>query len=278
MRLSIVVITFNSQASIRACLDSIMRQDARDIEIVVVDNDSRDQTREIIKTHFPGVNLIENPKNFGASKARNQGIEGSSGDWVLALDNDVVLGDGFLAEFERIRKGFSEDVGMIQPNVLSADGKTVYSQGIHLSACRRFHDLNQGKPKDGPGLAGKKIIGPCSAAAFYRRAMLNAIREKTGYFDERFFFLVEDVDLAWRASRAGWQAQFCPDMTCCHAGNSSDTGGKFRQYLCFRNRHWMIQKNEDLLGKIRVYALFLPYELVRCFYLAVSNKYFWTRP
>lgn len=278
MRLSILVITWNSQASIRACLDSVLRQDLKDIEIVVVDNASRDKTCEILKEHYPSVKLVKNPQNLGASKARNQGIEGSSGDWVLALDNDVVLGDGFLAEFERIRKGSPEDVGMIQPNVLNADGKTLFSQGIRLSACRRFHDLNQGRPKDGPGLSKRKIIGPCSAAAFYRRSMLDAIREKTGYFDERFFFLVEDVDLAWRASRAGWKVQFCPDMTCCHVGNSSNTGGKFRQYLCFRNRHWMIQKNEDLLGKIRVYALSLPYDLVRCLYLAVSNKYFWTRP
>lgn len=278
MRLSIVVITFNSQASIQTCLDSILRQEVRDLEILVVDNASRDRTREIIKERFPGVALIENPENFGASKARNQGIERSSGEWVLALDNDVVLGDGFLADFEEARKGFSVHVGMVQPNVLNADGKTVYSQGIHLSACRRFYDVNRGRPKDGPGLSEKKIIGPCSAAAFYRRSMLDAIREKTGYFDERFFFLVEDVDLAWRARRAGWKTLFCPEMTCCHAGNSSATNKKYRQYLCFRNRHWMIQKNESFWGGVRTYALALPYELIRGLYLAVSNPYFWTRP
>ena len=276
--LSVVVLTYNSQNHIRACLDSVFRQRMGDLEIVVVDNASWDKTREVVREHYPGVKLIENRENLGASKARDQGIESSSGEWVLALDNDVVLEDGFLAEFERARKGFSSDIGMVQPNVLNADGKTVYSQGIHLSVCRRFHDLNRGRPKEGPGLSEKKIIGPCSAAALYRRSMLDAIREKTGFFDERFFFLVEDVDLAWRAQRAGWKVQFCPDMTCCHTGNSSNTEGKFRQYLCFRNRHWMIQKNETFWGKVRVYALSLPYELARGFYLAVSNQYFWTRP
>jgi GT2 family glycosyltransferase len=275
MRLSIVVITFNSEASIRACLDSILRQDVRDLEILVVDNASCDKTCEIVKEHYPGVTLIENRENVGASKARNQGIEGSTADWVLALDNDVVIEDGFFAEFERRRKGFSDDVGMVQPNVLNADGKTVYSQGIYLSACRRFHDVNRGRPKDDPGLVKKKIIGPCSAAAFYRRSMLNAIREKTGYFDERFFFLVEDVDLAWRAHREGWKVQFCPEITCYHTGNSSATGEKRRQYLSFRNRYWMIGKNEGLLGKLRVYAMSFPYELMRGLYLAVSNRYFW---
>jgi GT2 family glycosyltransferase len=272
--LSVVILTFNSQKYIQACLDSVFRQGIQALEVVAIDNASSDRTLEIIKERYPWVKLIENPKNLGASKARNQGIEGSSGDWILALDSDVVLEDDFIKKFDSVRREFSDEVGMVQPNVLNADGKTIYSQGIYLSALRRFHDLNRGRSKGGPGLTKRKIIGPCSAAAFYRRSMLKQLKERTGYFDERFFFLVEDVDLAWRAQRAGWKVLFCPQMVCYHTGNSSATDGKFRQYLCFRNRHWMIAKNEDLWGRIRVYALSLPYELVRGISLAIFNKYF----
>ena len=221
--------------------------------------------------------LIENPKNLGASKARNQGVECSSGEWILTLDSDVVLENGFIGKFETIKDSLADDIGMIQPNVLTGDGKTIYSQGIHLTSLRRFHDLNQGKSRDLTGGSSEQIIGPCSAAAFYRRKMLDRLKEKTGYFDERFFFLVEDVDLAWRAKRAGWKVLFCSEMLCCHAGNGSCTGEKFRQYLCFRNRHWMISKNEDFWGKIKVYALSMPYELMRSIFLAIFNKYFWMK-
>ncbi len=275
--LSVVILTYNSQKYIQACLDAVFRQDTKDVEVVVVDNASSDKTLEIIKKSYPRVELIGNTKNLGASKAKNQGIERSSGDWVLALDSDVVLGGDFFKKFDSARSGFSSDIGMVQPNILNADGKTLYSQGIYLSAFRRFHDLNRGRPKDGTGPTKKKIIGPCSAAAFYRRSMLDKLKEGTGYFDERFFFLVEDVDLAWRAQRAGWKVLFFPQMECLHAGNSSDTGKKFRQYLNFRNRYWMIAKNEDFFGKARVYALSLPYELTRGIYLAFFNKYFWKR-
>jgi len=276
--LSVVILTYNSQKYIQACLDSVFRQGVQDMEVVVVDNASADKTRKIIKARYPRVKLIENPENLGASKARNQGIECSSGDWILVLDSDGVLEDGFIEKFYLAQKGFSEGVGMVQPNVLNTDGKTIYSQGICLSALRRFRDLNQGKPKETIGPSQKKIIGPCSAAAFYRRSMLDKLKERTGYFDERFFFLVEDVDLAWRAHRAGWKAVFCPQMVCAHAGNSSGTNKKFRQYLCYRNRHWMIAKNEGFFFFFLVYALSLPYELFRGIYLVLFKKYFWSKP
>jgi len=275
--LSVVILTYNSQKYIQACLDSVFCQGIPDFEVVIVDNASSDKTPEIIRGYLPRVKLIENSKNLGASRARNQGIECSSGDWILALDSDVVLGDDFFEKFNSARKGFSGDVGMVQPNVLNADGETLYSQGIYLSAFRRFHDLNRGRPKNGAVPSRKKIIGPCSAAAFYRRSMLDRLKERSGYFDERFFFLVEDVDLAWRAQRAGWKALFCPQMECLHSGNSSGANQKFRQYLSFRNRHWMIAKNETFRGRMRTYVLSAPYELARGLSLALLNKYFWMK-
>ena len=274
--LSVVILTCNSRKYVEACLDSVAAQGARDVEVLIVDNASTDGTKEWIKEHWPQALLIENQNNFGASKARNQGIERSNGEWVLALDSDVILEKGFIESFQAVQSRFAKDVGMVQPNVLNRDGKTIYSQGIYLSALRRFFDLNRGKPRSFTGNK-KKIIGPCSAAAFYRRSMLEALKEKTGYFDERFFFLVEDADLAWRATRAGWKVFFDPRMVCFHTGNSSATGKKLRQYLSFRNRHWMIAKNESSMGKAILFVIALPYELARILYMALFNKYLWTK-
>lgn len=275
--LSIVILTCNSQKYIERCLASVFSQGVHDFEVIVVDNGSVDGTKAFIQKNYSQIRLIENLSNLGASKARNQGIECSAGDWILALDSDVILGKNFLKSFEAFREGLPERVGMIQPNVLSGDGKSIYSQGIHLTVFRRFHDLNHGKPNDRVGPNDGKIVGPCSAAAFYRRSMLTQLKEQTGYFDERFFFLVEDVDLAWRASRAGWKVLFCSSMVCSHEGNSSGTDMKLRQYLSFRNRHWMIAKNESFWGRVRVYALSISYELARGLYMAIFNKYFWLK-
>ncbi|MBU1853441.1 MAG: hypothetical protein KJ957_05310 [Candidatus Omnitrophica bacterium] len=103
--------------------------------------------------------------------------------------------------------------------------------------------------------------------------MLEEIRESTGYFDERFFFLVEDVDLAWRAQRKSWKARFYPGAVCYHYGNSSGLDKKFRQYLSFRNRHYSIIKNEGLKNYFKKFFPLLFYDIPRLLYLVFTNRY-----
>ena len=271
--LSIIILTFNSIKYIKPCLDSLFYQDYKDFEAIIVDNSSKDGTVALVKRDYPEVNLIENPKNFGACRARNQAIEASCGEWILSLDCDVTLEKTFLQKVSEVIKDLPPEIGILQPKILKPDGKRVYSCGIHLSRLRRFYDLGKGERDNGQFKDTKRIFGACSAAAIYNRKMLQEIRENTGYFDERFFFLVEDVDLAWRAQRRGWKAIFCPQPVCYHTGNSSNTDRQLRQYLCFRNRYFMIKKNECLIGKLKLFILSFWYEVFRFFYLVFTNRY-----
>lgn len=275
--ISIIVLTHNSLKYIQACLDSIYSQDVSGIEIIVIDNGSKDHTPEFIKTNYTQVNVIENANNLGSCKARNYGIEISKGEWILTLDSDVVLKNNFLKEFIIAENKFSKDVGMVQPNILNPDRKTIYSRGIYLSFLRRFYDFGRNKPITFHSGNSKNIIGSCSASAFYHRSMLEEIKEKTGYFDERFFFLVEDVDLAWRAKLAKWRVAYLPRAICFHKGNGSATSYKHRQYLCFRNRYLMINKNDKLLNKIFLLLFSFIYEIPIYLYLICTNKYLATK-
>ncbi len=273
MMISVVILTCNSGGHIHNCLASLAAQGVDDLEVIVVDNASMDKTISIIAGECPQAWLIRNETNRGASQARNQGVAHARGAWVLSLDSDVILGPDFLREFLLAAKGFADNIGMVQTNILDADGTRVYSQGVYLSPWRRFHDINRGRPAGAAYPGVRKILGPCSAAAFYRRTMLEQVREQTGYFDERFFFLVEDVDLAWRARRAGWGVTFCPRVQCRHRGNGSGTNSLMRQYLSFRNRYLMINKNESFWRRLGTYALALPYDVTRFFYMMLVNPY-----
>lgn len=275
MKVSVVILTLNSEAYIRGCLLSLMAQGVKDLEVIVVDNGSTDQTIPVILAEYPQVLLVRNNFNRGASFARNQGVACASGTWVLALDSDVVLEPDFFEQFLLAQEDFTDNIGLVQTNILDKDGVFVYSQGIYLSLWRRFFDINRGRSTRAPHPGVKKILGPCSAAAFYRRSMLERIREATGCFDERFFFLVEDVDLAWRARRAGWRVSFCERARCKHIGNGSATNSLMRQYLSFRNRHLMINKNENLWRRAVTYALALPYDVPRFVYMLFFNRYMW---
>ena len=261
--ISIIVLTFNSIKFIKSCLDSVLAQDYKCLEVIVIDNGSIDGTVTFIKEEYPQLRLIENRNNLGAAKARNQGIEVSKGDWILTLDCDIILEKDFLKKIIEFISASGGSVGSFQPKILNIDKKIIYSCGIHLSWIRRFFDINKGKVNNQEFDTPQYIFGACSAAALYSRQMLEEIKEDTGYFDERFFFLVEDVDVAWRAQRKGWKAVFCPETICYHHGNSSKTDKKLRHYLCFRNRLSLVSKNENLLGKIRLIPVFLMYDFPR---------------
>lgn len=275
--LSIVIVSRNDRAHLCRCLDSLGCSGASGTEIVVVDNGSvQEAVAARGKTH-PQIRLLVNAANAGACAARNQGIACSSGAWVLTLDSDCVLAPGALDIFLEAVRGIPERVGMVQPDILDGTGMRVWSRGICLSPLRRFSDLDRGRAASHACLCAERIIGPCSAAAFYRRSMLEDVRDEHGYFDERFFFLVEDVDLAWRARNRGWKTLYLPALRCFHAGNGSATGAKLRQYLCLRNRRLMLRKNEHGWTGLRTRVLSWPYEMSRLGLMALTNKYLWTQ-
>ena len=271
--ISVVVVTYNSELYIKECLDSVLRQPFGEGDIVVVDNNSRDRTAELIKSLYPRILLIENPENMGAAYARNQGIGRSQGTWVLTLDCDVVLKDDFLSGMDGTLRSAGRSAGMIQPKVLRYGTNEIYTCGIRLGWSRRFFDIGMGCADSGKFDTVMNILGPCSAASFYRRDMLEEVKDGYGYFDQRFFFLVEDVDLAWRASRKGWKTLYCPDAVCYHRGNSSASSKKMRQYLCFCNRYYSILKNEGLAAYLLKVLPFFCYDLPRYLYLLLTNGY-----
>lgn len=268
--ISVIILTYNSSKFIKPCLDSVFRQGCEDFEVIVVDNGSQDATVESVRESYPSVKLLQNQRNLGAAKARNQGIEASKGEWILTIDCDIMLCLDFFSQARKAIEGLPVDVGVLAPKILSADRRTIYSAGILLSSLRRFYDLGRGQVDSAKFAKPRYVFGACSACAIYRKEMLSRLKEDTGYFDERFFFLVEDVDLAWRAKRIGWKALYYPQASCYHSGNSSGLDGRLRQYLCFRNRLLMISKNESLSGKLKLLPVFLIYDLPRMLFLLLN--------
>jgi len=270
--LSIIVVTFNSAKYIKPCLDSLFNQGYEGLEVIVVDNGSTDQTLDFIKEDYPKVSLIVNKKNLGACQAKNQGIEIASGEWVLTLDCDVILADGFIRKIMEFATNSTAALGTIQPKILTADKKEISSCGIRLSWLSRFHDIGKGLADRQRSNVSLPVFGACCAAALYRRKMLEDVKDRHGYFDQRFFFLFEDADLSWRAQKRGWLCMYYPELRCFHGGNSSATDKKTRQILSFRNRQLTIFKNQNLILILLMLPLYLIYDLPRFLMLAAKFK------
>ncbi len=268
--ISVIILTLNSIKFIKPCLDSILSQKVDKIEIIVVDNGSKDRTVSLLKENYPQVRLVENTANLGAAKARNQGIEVAHGEWILTLDCDVVLNKDFFDNINNALKDLDPSISSLQPKILESGKKTIYSAGIFVSFLRRFHDIGKGQRDIGKFNKSVNIFGACSAAALYRKSSLNEINQGGYYFDERFFFLFEDVDLSWRLQSKRYKALFYPSAVAYHQGDSSETPKKLRQYLCLRNRYYTLIKNDSMKNYI---LPFLFYDFPRLIWLLVINPH-----
>src|SRR5712675_754957 len=95
---SVLITTYNSASVLEACLDSIFQQDYPNVEIIVVDNDSADGTRDVLKRAGQRVRVFYNEINTGFAAAQNQGMAEARGDWLLSLNPDVMLGPNFISK------------------------------------------------------------------------------------------------------------------------------------------------------------------------------------
>ncbi|MBU1912437.1 MAG: glycosyltransferase family 2 protein [Candidatus Omnitrophica bacterium] len=274
--ISIVIVTSNSSKYIESCLDSILMQDFKDYEIIVVDNGSKDSTIPIIKNRYASVKLICNLKNFGPCCARNQGINNSSGKFVLCLDYDVKILDNFLTNiYKAIEK--RDKVGAIGPKILMSNGKTIYSAGIHFSYLWKFYDIGDAKIDTAAFGLKKNVEGVSAAAVIYKREALETIKQDGEYFDEDFFYLFEDVDISWRLRKKNWEITYTPDAVCLHVSGRSRNKDKYSQYLSMRNRYLAIIKNESLSSLPRLFVVFFIYDLWRNMFMLVTNAGYFLR-
>ena len=103
MKLSIIIVSFNTRDVLRTCLESLFSHYGKELqrkefEITVVDNGSQDQTQEMMRKNFPKVKLIQNTHNAGFAKANNQGVKNITSDYVLFLNPDTVVPANTLTE------------------------------------------------------------------------------------------------------------------------------------------------------------------------------------
>ena len=186
---SIVLVTWNSAQYLRRCLDGIRQQTHRDVELIVVDNASADESVQAA--------TIRNETNRGFAAAVNQGIAAARGEFVQLVNPDCFLEPDYVA---RLIDVFGDPrLGSATGKLLRADGNGVDSMGIRMTRSGRHLDI------DDPSLHGE-VFGVSGAAAMYRKAFLDDCAVGGEIFDEDFFAYREDADLAWRGRLFGWKA------------------------------------------------------------------------
>ena len=252
---SVIIVNWNTRDDLRECLRSLhpSLHQGLQVEIIVVDNASWDDSVAMVKREFPDVKLIENRLNEGFGKAHNRAALIAQGRYLMLLNSDARAHPGALKDLVDYADAHP-DVGIIAPKVLNPDGSLQYS-------CRRF-------PVYEAGLFRNTILGRLFPQNRFVRDYLMTdfdhahtadvdwvsgcammIRRETwhqlGGFDEWFFMYCEDVDLCWRAHEAGWRVVYHPEAVVTHTiGRSTDkaVNAMIRQFhhshrLFFQKHH-----------------------------------------
>jgi GT2 family glycosyltransferase len=213
--ISVVISNYNKKDCLRECLESVFKQTYPKIEVIVIDNGSEDGSCELIDK-YDAVKVIRNRKNELFSKSQNMGIRASRGEYVLCLNNDVVLKEDFIEKLISKASFNNEMIGIFTGRVLSSDGRKIDSCGQLLSRSRKPIERGYGRREIELYQKREVVFGACGVAGMFKRDMLDEISINEEYFDEDFAIFFEDLDLNWRANNFGWKALYIPDAVCFH--------------------------------------------------------------
>ena len=282
-KVSVSIVNYCGRELLAECLASVGRQTYPSLETVVVDNASDDGSVEFVRESFPWARVIENGRNELFCKAQNTGIGSTSGEYVLILNNDVVLHEDFVAEAVKAIEA-DPKVGAVTGKILRMDGRTLDTTGLFRGRDRRPVERGYGRPDEGRFEAPEYVFGTGGVCPLYRRECLDDASPDGEYFDPGYGAFYEDLDLAWRAQRKGWRAYYAPKAIAWHhrgataqkkvAGKRSerDKGGMFSGFAYARlpdflkarlllNRYKTMIRNDRLPEFFRDLPWILLYDL-----------------
>jgi GT2 family glycosyltransferase len=223
MKLSVIIVSYNVRELLTACIDSVAKAaEGIDTEVFVVDNNSADDTVEVIAREYPWVHLINNKENLGFSKANNIAIRQSEGEYVLLLNPDTVVAEGTL-------RGVVEFMDQ-HPDAGGAGVRMHNADGTLAPESRRAVPT--------PMVAARKMLGftkryymsylswdepgqievVSGAFMMLRRKAIDQV----GMLDEDFFMYGEDIDLSYRLLKGGWQNWYLPFDIIHYKGQSTE--------------------------------------------------------
>jgi GT2 family glycosyltransferase len=271
-KVAVVILNWNAAGLTLKCVESVRRSDYGRLEIVVIDNGSKDGSSDAIEARFPGITIVRNPTNVGFAEGSNQGIRcaiRNGAAYILLLNNDTVIDKGMISCLVETAAARKNRVA-VSPKMLDGYepsrlwfvfGKTSLWTGIFSNPAYNapaetvFH----------PVISMEYASGCC---ILMPRELINAV----GEFNPRFFAYCEDVEWSLRARRLGFQLLCDTRAELWHY--IASTGGKNpsrMRYLMTRNHIWTLRKHATKC-QFAVFALvFYPPRCVLRLAKAVMN-------
>ena len=263
--MSIVLVCWNNKAYLDPCLKSLYESGLKSsFDVVVVDNGSTDGSQQMLTEKYPDVMLIQNEGNVGLGKASNQGIEATSGRYVLLLNNDTLVNGpalDVLVEYLDSHPEAGATAGkLLNPDNSFQSGFASFSTLLEefLIVTHIGELLWTGYPSHGDSNEVKDTGWMSSACLLVRRTALDQI----GLLDESYFIYGDEADLQYRLKKAGWKVVFLPNSSIIHFGGRSMDRWK-RRKMVYRGKMMFYKKNYGFLSTLLLRLMFFIMSLLK---------------
>ena len=254
---SILIPHYGGTKIIQECLDSIYNTDYPKIEIIVLNNNSLDDSIKIIQNNYPDVKLIESEYNRGFAGGCNFLSKYANGKFILILNNDTVHEKDWISHLVS-RINFNENISSVQPKIKKYDDRDFFdyagaSGGFIDKYCfpfsrgRMFNTIE----KDEGQYDDACPIFWASGTAFLTKKY---IFEKVGGFDEKLFAHMEEIDYHWKCQMQGYEVWVEPHSIIYHHGGATlPASSSYKTYLNYRNSLILLLTNYPMTTSIKLF-------------------------
>ncbi len=282
MKLSVVIVNYNVKHFLEQCLHSVaMAADGIDCEVFVVDNNSVDGSVNMVREKFPTVRVIENHENLGFSKANNQAIKQSKGEYVLLLNPDTIVEDDTFGKIVQFMDKHP-DAGGLGVKMVDGNGKflpeskralpkpdvafyKIFGLSKLFPGSKRFGQyhlsyLDENETHEVEILAGAFML------------LRKSVLDKIGLLDETYFMYGEDIDLSYRIIKAGYKNYYFPETRIIHYKGESTKKSSVNYVLVFYNAMVIFARTHFTQKNARLFSILINMAIYFRAFLAIIKR------
>jgi len=232
---SIIILNYNAGELLINCIESIINSNYSNLEIIVVDNNSTDQSHIKCKKKIKQIKIIENKENHGYCEGNNIGIRKASGEFITILNPDTIVEEGWM---DFLIEAYQKNgKGLYQPKILSLNEKSIIqSTGNYIQLFGFGYARDKGEENSNE-IKNIEKIGFASGTCLFTSKL---VFDEIGLLDSFIFLYLDDLDLGWRAKQLGISSFIVPNSIVYHAESYILKWSSKKFYWLERNRKYCI--------------------------------------
>ncbi|WP_394340861.1 glycosyltransferase family 2 protein [Pedobacter nutrimenti] len=244
---AVVILNWNGKSLLERFLPSVSKSKYSNLQLVLGDNDSSDDSVDFVRSAFPEIRIIRNDRNYGFAEGYNKVLEQVNSDYYVLLNSDVEVPENWIEPVISLMESESK-IAAAQPKIkwqsdpakfeyAGAAGGFLDKYAFPFCRGRIFDTIENDQGQYNNPL---EIFWASGAAFFIKSKQWKEI----GGLDADLFAHMEEIDLCWRLKNMGYKIMFCPNAEVYHVGGGSlNATNPFKTYLNFRNNLLIMHKN-----------------------------------